>query len=255
MAEKTGLRKKYIVGNWKMNPTSASDAKKIWNGLAARAGKFGQTEAIICPPTIFMGLLGKKGKLKLGGQDAFYELEGAHTGSISPSMLKSLGAEYVIIGHSEKRKGGDTDEIINKKIKTALKEGLKVIFCVGEEVRDEKGEYLKELTRQIAAGLAGVPRQQFGNLLLAHEPVWAIGAAAKGADSPAGFEHNRLFIKKVLADLAGKKTGLAVPILYGGSANAGNAGAFLHEAGADGLLVGRASLSPIDFAKIIEIAN
>jgi len=248
--------KKIIVGNWKMNPGSLADAKKIFAGIAGKAGKFKKAEVVICPPYPFLPILGvKRGAVKMGAQDVFYEEEGAFTGSVSPLMVKGVGAQYAIIGHSERRKAGDTDEIVNKKIKAALKENLTVIFCVGEADHDEAGLYLKELQKQIEAGLAGVKKNVSGQIIVAHEPIWAIGAAAKGADSPASFQHNRLFIKKVLAGIFGKKNGLEIPILYGGSANAKNAGDFLGTGEADGLLVGRASLSPDDFIKIVTLAN
>lgn len=238
-----------------MNPASLSDAKKIFARIAAQAGKYKNVETVICPPYPFIGLLGKKGSVKLGAQDSHYEIEGAFTGSVSPLMLKAVGAGAVIIGHSERRKAGDTDEIINTKLKMAIREGLTVIFCAGEEMHDEGGAYLKVLSGQIERGLAGLKKNDYKQIIVAHEPVWAIGAAAKGADTPESFEHNRLFIKKVLAGVFGKKNGLSVPILYGGSVGAKNAGDFLSLGGADGLLVGRASLLPEDFLKILEIAN
>jgi len=248
--------KKIIVGNWKMNPGSLADAKKIFAGISGKAGKFKKVETIICPPYPFLPILGtKKGMVKMGSQDVFYEEEGAFTGSVSPLMVKSVGAHYAIIGHSERRKAGDTNEIVNRKIKSAIKNGLTVIFCVGEADHDEAGLYLKELQKQIEAGLAGLKKVASGQIIVAHEPIWAIGALAKGADSPESFQHNRLFIKKILAGIFGKKNGLEIPILYGGSANVKNASDFLTVGEADGLLVGRASLSPEDFLKIVSIAN
>jgi len=249
------MDKKLIIGNWKMNPTGLSDAKKIFSKVAAGAGKIRGVETVICPPAVYLGLLSAAKWVKLGAQDAFYEVDGAYTGSISPAMVKSVGAEYMIVGHSERRAQGETDEIVNKKIKATLKEGLKIILCVGEKMHDEAGEYLKELKNQLEQDLAGIPKKYFNQIVVAHEPVWAIGAAAKGADTPESFQHNRLFIKKVLAGIAGKKLGLEIPILYGGSVGAKNAKDFLVEGQADGLLVGRASLVPEDFAKIITIAN
>jgi triosephosphate isomerase len=180
----------------------------------------------------------------------------ACTGEVSAGMLKDLRCEFVILGHSERRwVFGETDEVINKKIKAGLKQGLKIVLCVGEKVHDENGEYLKVLQSQIEKALEGLQKKSFSQIIIAHEPVWAIGAEAKGADTPESFAHNRLFIKKVLADLAGKKTGLAVPVLYGGSVGIKNAKEFLVEGQADGLLVGRSSLVPQDFIKIVEIAS
>jgi triosephosphate isomerase len=246
--------KKYIIGNWKMNPTSVSEAKKIWSGIAGKIGKFKAVQALICPPYPFLNAF-KPAAIKLGAQDCHFEREGAFTGEVSPAMLKGLGVEYVIIGHSERRRFGDTDQLVNLKVKAAIKEGLTAILCVGEEVHDENGDYLKVLQNQIEAGLAGLKKNHYEQIILAHEPVWAIGAQAKGADTPENFQHNRLFIKKILVNIFGKKNGLAIPVIYGGSANAKNVGEFIAQGDADGFLVGRASLSSEDFLKIIEIAN
>lgn len=247
--------KKIIVGNWKMNPTGPSDAKKIFSKIVSGVRKYKEVETVICPPAVFMGLAGNTQGVKLGAQDGFYETSGAFTGTISLSMLKSLGAEYLIVGHSERRKEGETNEIINKKIKAGLKLGLKIILCVGEKAHDENGDYLKELQSQLSQALSGLTKKYFSQIIVAHEPVWAIGVLAKGADTPESFSHNRLFIKKILADLAGKKIGLSIPILYGGSVGVKNAKEFLGAGEADGLLVGRVSLIPEDFIKIIKIAD
>ena len=239
-----------------MNPTGLSDAKNIFNKISDGIKKLPEVETVICPPAVYLSPVTlKASKVHLGAQDGFHEVSGAYTGSVSISMLKSLGAEYLLVGHSEMRQAGETEEVINKKIKAAIKLGLKVILCVGEKVHDENGEYLKVLQSQLLKALEGLQKKSFGQIIIAHEPVWAIGALAKGADTPESFAHNRLFIKKVLADMAGKKVGLAVPVLYGGSVGTKNAKEFLTEGQADGLLVGRASLVPQDFIKIVEIAN
>lgn len=241
-----------------MNPSGPSDAKKIFTKIVAGAGKYKNVEIVVCPPAVFLGILAapaSTSKLRLGAQDGFYETEGAYTGSISMSMMKSLGAEYVIVGHSERRNTGETDEIINKKIKAGLKQGLKIILCVGEKVHDENGEYLKVLQSQLLQALSGVNKKYFSQIIVAHEPVWAIGALAKTSDTLESFAHNRLFIKKVLADIVGKKIGLTIPILYGGSVGLKNSKEFLVAGGADGLLVGRVSLIPDDFIKIIQVAD
>lgn len=247
--------KKIVIGNWKMNPTGLSDAKRIFTKIKTPIGKFKGVEIVVCPPAIFLGSLGSAKNLKLGAQDGFYESAGAYTGSISLAMLKSMGIEYVLVGHSERRQAGETDEVINKKIKAGLREGLKIVLCIGENVHDENGDYLKILQNQLTKALADLPKKYFSQIMVAHEPVWAIGSSAKGADTVESFVHNRLFIKKVLADLAGKKIGLSIPILYGGSVGIKNAKEFLIDGNADGLLVGRASLVPEDFIKIIKIAD
>lgn len=238
-----------------MAPASLSDAKKTFSKIVLGAKKYHQVEAVICPPAVYLGLLGSPSGLALGAQDAFYESEGAYTGSISAAMIKNLGAKYVILGHSERRAAGEPDEIINLKLKAAVKLGLIVVLCVGEQTHDENGAYLKILQSQLSQALAGVSKKMLSQIVIAHEPIWAIGAAARGADTPESFQHNRLFIKKIISDLFGKKIGLETKVLYGGSVNPKNATAFLSLGGADGLLIGRASLVPVDFVDIIRQAN
>ncbi|MEI6494526.1 MAG: triose-phosphate isomerase, partial [bacterium] len=141
------------------------------------------------------------------------------------------------------------------KIKQALKAGLKVILCVGEKERDEHGKYLDVIGKQLTESLMGVTRSQYNNVVIAYEPVWAIGTQATGADSPEGFQHNSLFIRKTISNVIGNKAALKVPVLYGGSASPKNAADFLGTGGADGLLVGRASLESAKFGEILKIAN
>jgi triosephosphate isomerase len=247
--------KKLIVGNWKANPESLREAKEIFNPIKKAAGKFKNVETVICPPAVWIGGLASGKGLALGGQDAFWELSGAYTGQLGPTMIRNAGATYVIIAHSEARTLGDTDNIVNAKVRLALKHDLKVILCVGEKERDSKGKYLEVLRGQIESALAGIPKVVAKRIILAYEPIWAIGAAAKGVDTPAGFLEQAIFIRKVLAGIIGKASALETQILYGGSANADNAGGFLGEGGASGLLVGRASLSPESFIKILKVAN
>ena len=251
------MSKKIIAGNWKANPESIREAKEIFNPIKRAAGKFSKTDIIICPPAVFLSDLAKLAgpKVSLGGQDSFWELAGAYTGQLGPSMIRNAGATYVIIGHSEARALGDTDKIVNAKMALALKHGLKVILCVGEKERDSEGKYLNVLREQIESALAGIPKAWSRNLILAYEPIWAIGAQAKGSDTPAAFLEQSIFLRKVLSGIIGKKPALELPILYGGSANADNAAGFLGEGKANGLLVGRASLTPESFIKILKVAN
>lgn len=251
------MTKKLIVANWKANPESIREAKEIFLPIKRAVGKFSKTDIVICPPAVYLSDLTKiaGSKIALGGQDCFWELSGAYTGQLGPTMIRNAGATYVIIGHSEARALGDIDKIVNAKVRLALKHGLKVILCVGEKERDEQGKYLNVLREQIESALAGVPKAQGKNLILAYEPIWAIGAQAKGADTPAAFLEQSIFLRKVLAGIIGKTAALEIPILYGGSANADNCAGFLSEGKASGLLVGRASLTPESFIKILKVAN
>jgi len=252
------MAKKIIAGNWKLNPTSLKEASTIFDGVKKKTSKLKNVTTIICPPAPYLAFLAKKGlstNFQLGAQDAHWEESGAFTGEVSSLSVSELGANYVILGHSEKRAAGDTDEIVNKKVKTALKNGLKVILCVGEKERDEKGAYIQVLQEQLSKSLAGVNKKFAEQVIIAYEPVWAIGKNATGVETPEGFQHNSLVVKKALSKILGKDNALKTPVLYGGSVSAKNAESFLKEGQADGLLVGRESLTPVNFAEIVAIAS
>jgi triosephosphate isomerase len=249
---------KIIAGNWKMNPVTLKDVKSTFAGVKRSAGKVRGVSVLICPPFIYLPELKKMSagaKVEVGSQDVSAKDLGAETGSVSAYMVRDLGIKTTIIGHSERRAGGDTDELVNKKVLTALTAGLKVILCIGEAVRDDKGNYLNVLQEQLEKDLVGFPVKLADRLIIAYEPVWAIGKNATGVETPDGFLHNKIFIRKVLSGIVGRKKALATPVLYGGSANAQNAGDFLGAGQADGLLVGRDSLDPKNFAEIIKIAE
>lgn len=241
-----------------MNPVTLKEAKLIFAGVKKVANSSRRTKVMICAPAIYLSELKKlssTGKVEVGAEDCHALDQGAQTGGISAFMIRDLGVKTTIIGHSERRAAGDTDDIVNQKIKTALAAGLRIILCIGEAVRDNKGEYLDILKHQLEKNLAGFPARQADKLVIAYEPVWAIGKNATGVETPDGFLHNKIFIHKVLAGIIGRKKALAIPVLYGGSASSLNAGDFLVAGQADGLLVGRDSLNPKNFAEIIKIAE
>lgn len=251
--------KKIIIANWKMNPNSLKEAKDIFEGIKSGVPAFakGSSEAmevVVCPPFLYLKDLwdvrhptGMSDILvSLGAQNLFYEEKGAYTGEISASMLKDLGCEYVIIGHSERRKYFDeTDETVNKKIKSAIKAGLKPIFCVGEtEEQRNSGKAEEVVERQIKIGLAGIEnwKLKIENLIVAYEPVWAIGTGnACGVEDA---KKMREFIEKKIKNTS---------IVYGGSVNSQNASDYVKKAGYNGFLVGGASLKPDEFIKIINL--
>ncbi len=260
--------KKIIIANWKMAPSSLKEAKRIFNEIKKTAIKLSKVKTIICPPFVYLSELGhlmSKWTLnvRLGAQDLFYENPpaggGAYTGEISAGMLKNLGVKYVIIGHSERRELGESNEVINKKIKTALVSGLKIIFCIGEKERDSEGEYLNFIKDQINEGLKGIPRKLFnppaGGLIIAYEPVWAIGKKGKNADNPENVFQMSIYIRRALLTVVGGKFSRAIPVVYGGSVEPENAEKLLTDGGMQGFLVGHASLIPKDFNKILTIAN
>ncbi len=246
------MEAKIIVANWKLNPGTWREARELAAPIARAAKKLTRVRAIICPPAVYLN--GLKG-VELGAQDCFWEKSGAHTGRLAPAMLRSVGVTTVIVGHSEMRAAGDDDAAVNRKVRAALAEGLAVILCVGERARDPEGHYLRELETQLINSLAGVSKKQASQLIIAYEPLWAIGALALESDSPEGFRHQAIFIRKVLAGQFSKELALRLPILYGGSVNTKNAAGFLTSGAASGLLVGRESLRADKFIEILKIAN
>lgn len=233
--------KNLIAANWKMNPISQKEAEEIFNEIK-KGVKDVAAEVVVCPPNAFLPAL--KG-LPLGAQDCFYEDKGAFTGEISPAMLKDLGVEYVIIGHSERRKYfNETDETVNKKIIKSLAVGLKIIFCIGETSEERDADKKNEvLQRQVQQGLKDVV--DIDNVNVAYEPVWAIGTGNNCGvqETKESIDFIRQFVKK------------DTRILYGGSVKSENSGAYIKEAGANGLLVGGASLNAEEFIKIVKSAE
>jgi triosephosphate isomerase len=242
--------KNLIVANWKMNPVTQKEAKEIFDAI--RDGVRGlKSEVVVCPPSVYLyaSVFGE-GVVAMGAQNIYFEDKGAFTGEISGPMLNDLKVEYVIIGHSERRKYfGETDEGVNKKIKKALEAGLKVIFCIGETAEErDAGKKNEVLERQLKIGLDGVG--DLTNVNVAYEPVWAIGTGNNCGVEEAKEAIN--FIRQVIGPVVGI-TGLRV--LYGGSVKSENSGAYIKEAGANGLLVGGASLNAEEFVRIVKSAE
>jgi triosephosphate isomerase len=235
-----------IVANWKMNPASQEEAESLVEGIK-KAAK--EVEAVICPPFVYLPLL--KGVI-LGAQDVFFEEKGAFTGEVSPGMLKDLGVEYVLVGHSERRKYfNETDQTVNKKLKAILETGLKAIVCVGETKEElEGGQKNEVIERQLTEGLNGITRDQIKQITFAYEPVWAIGTGKNCSTDDT--MQSSLLIRKVLANAYNRELADDAKILYGGSVNSKNAASYLKDAQVNGLLVGGASLNPEEFNLIIE---
>ncbi|WP_424362587.1 triose-phosphate isomerase [Methylocystis parvus] len=241
-----------VAGNWKMNGLLASLAEVAAMGTAYDAALKSKVELIICPPTTLIGPAleaATQGGLGLGAQDCHVAANGAHTGDISAEMLKDLGASYVIVGHSERRADhGETDEIVQAKAAAALRAGLKPIICVGEtRAEREAGQALAVVGRQIEGSL---PADAPGTIVVAYEPVWAIGTGL--TPTPADVAEMHEFVReRVEARLGGGKSE-AVRILYGGSVKPANARELMSVPNVDGALVGGASLKAIDFMAIAE---
>ncbi|MBU3942557.1 triose-phosphate isomerase [Patescibacteria group bacterium] len=235
--------KKLIVANWKMNPINIQEAQDIFEGLRKRCDLAlrSNPEIVICPPFIYLSQLSG---ITLGAQNCYWEEKGAYTGEVSVAMLKELGCQYVIVGHSERRKYFmETDEMVNKKTKAVLEAGLTPIVCIGETQEEREGDKTEAiLEEEITKGLEGI---DLSKIVIAYEPIWAIGTGnACDVD-----EAQRM--KEVILKMTSKD----VKIIYGGSANASNAEGYLKQANFDGLLVGGASLNPQEFTQIISLAK
>lgn len=250
------MRKKVIAGNWKMNMLPDQTIRFI-DELAPLV-KDTKNEVILCVPytDLFYALLtAQNTNIKIGAQNMHWEENGAYTGEVSGKMLKSIGVEYVIIGHSERRAYfGETDETVNKKIKAAFANELKPIVCVGESLQEkEDGKTEEIITSQTRLALDGLNHEQVKNTIIAYEPIWAIGtgktATAQQADEVCGI------IRNTIKELYGEDTAEKIRIQYGGSMNAGNAEELLSMPNIDGGLIGGASLKPDDFAAIIKAAD
>lgn len=238
-----------------MNPGSRDMTRRLAKDIKRASTKIKLAEIVVCPPSVFlhdvMDILGK-GKISLGAQDIFWENSGAYTGEVSGEMLKNLGVKFAIIGHSERRKLGETDEMVNKKVKAALKNNIVPIICVGERERDSHGYYMATVKKQTEHAFSGVPGTALKNIIVAYEPVWAVGNASFESAAPETAVEMTIFIRKTLADNYGAKRVLNLRVLYGGSVNYKNAREFLIEKEVAGLLVGRESL---DAKKFIAIAS
>ncbi len=247
---------KLIVANWKMNPDSPARA-------AALAGEYHNfsssklrgTELVVAPPFPFLIPVREalpKG-VKLGAQDSFWRDRGPYTGEVSWHQLKNLKVEYVIIGHSERRIHlGETDEMINKKVRAVLENGLRAILCIGE--RERSGSDIPPLAgEQLRAALAGVKKPLLRKLIIAYEPVWAISTMPgnHGPDTPDSAFRARIYIEKVLSGLYVRQSAGQVRIIYGGSVNSANVGSFMVDGKMDGALVGSASLDHKEFEAIV----
>jgi triosephosphate isomerase len=246
---------KLVVANWKMNPQSKKEAEVLFKGVSILVKNIKNTQIIICPPFpyLFTSQKLKNKKVTLGAQNVANFAEGSHTGEVSPKMLKDMGVGFTIVGHSERRLAGETNKNINEKILNLLKFKISPIICVGENKRDHDGFYLSFVGEQIKECLTGVTRSQMKNIIIAYEPVWAIGINATREATKEEFMEMKIFIKKVISDIYESKIAHSVPIIYGGSVNPQNAESFVEEGGADGLLVGRDSLNLKKFGAILSV--
>lgn len=241
-----------IIGNWKMNPDTILDAKKLFLEIKSAAKRNGHADVVIASPFVFLPELKKinGSVVVLAAQNVSYELRGAHTGEVSMAMLIDQGVTYVIVGHSERRAAGETNEAVAKKIQVVLKAKATPVVCVGEIERDAQGNFYLHIESQLVSALGDIPKNRLKDVVIAYEPIWAIGTG-KTATIEDVIEM-QLYIHKVLAKHFGRSVVPKVRIVYGGSVNAENAKSLYETKSLVGFLVGGASLKPTDFTTIIE---
>lgn len=251
--------KKFVIGNLKMNLLSVSERNIYLKGMErVLAGKkFPDTEIVLCPPFVHLENFGKwkNKKVMRGAQDMFFENKGSFTGEISPVMLKNFGCNYVIVGHSERRRYfGENGEFINHKIIAALNHGIRPILCVGETKEEkENDQTMRVIASQLKEALMDVSRMKVGQVVIAYEPIWSVGTDV--VPSSNEIMSAKLLIRKILVELFGKKYADQVAVLYGGSVNAKTVKQVCIDSEVDGALIGRESLQPREFVKITEIIN
>lgn len=233
---------------------SPDASKKFAASLRKKARSFTGTEAWLAPafvlvPSVAAALKGSS--IKVGAQTISMHAEGAHTGEVSAKMLKASGASFVIVGHSERRAAGETDEVVRAQLMQALGAGFTAILCVGETEREPDGSHFAQIANQMHRALHGVTPTA-GRLIVAYEPVWAIGKTAEEAMRGEDLEETAIFIRKILSEALGREAVSRVPILYGGSVEPANAADLIKEGGVNGFLVGRASSDVDSFIDILK---
>jgi len=251
------MRRPFIAGNWKMNLDRAG-AVALAEGVVKGAATIDKVDLAVCPPACYLDAVGRVvagSKVALGAQNMYYESDGAFTGEISAAMLCDLGCRYVILGHSERRHIlGETDAEINKKVHAALAAGLIPIVCVGEMLAErEDGHTLEVIRRQFDGSLAGVSPERMSRIVIAYEPVWAIGTGKVA--TPQQAEEVHLALRKLIQERYNQEVAQAVRIQYGGSVKPENAAELLRQAKIDGALGGGASLKTAQFMGIIAGLN
>ena len=246
----------FIAGNWKMHMT-IQEAKLLAAAIIKASLELAEAEIVLIPPFTALRSVKKlagESPVQLGAQNLFWEEKGAYTGEISAPMLKNVGCRYVVIGHSERRQYfGETDATVNKKIGAALNSKLNPIVCMGETLEErEAGKTMPRVESQIQAGLAGLTPEQFREIIIAYEPIWAIGTGKTA--TPGQAEEVHAFIREKLAEIYGKEAAFCAIIIYGGSVKPANSYSLFREKNIDGSLVGGASLEADSFIQIIKEA-
>jgi len=251
------LRRKFIAGNWKMN-TNRAEAVALASAIAAKVGGSSPVDVAVCPPSLYLEAVGqaiKNSAVGLGAQNCYHEAKGAFTGEISPQMVRDIGCTYVILGHSERRQiFKESNHDINRKVLAALGAGLTPIVCVGETLdQRQTGKTAAIVREQMEGSLAGFSAEQMLKIVIAYEPVWAIGTGVVATPQQAEEVHADL--RRLLESRYNSEVASALRIQYGGSVNAENAASLLSQPNIDGALVGGASLKADGFLAIVAAAR
>jgi len=252
------MRKKIIAANWKMNMTQGESARFL-DSFLRDVGEINDVEVVIIPPFTAIPkvseTLGRAHNIKLGAQNMYWEKSGAFTGEISAPLLRDLFVHYVVLGHSERRTlFGETDEMVNRKVRAAHEAKLRPIVCIGETLdQRDKGDVEKVLSMQLRGSLAGLQPKEMQESVIAYEPVWAIGTGRNATPQQAQEAH--AFIRHTLSEMANNETADRIRIQYGGSVKPENARELMSQSDIDGALVGGASLDPRSFAQIVKAAR
>src|SRR5213595_46467 len=252
------MSKKIVAANWKMNMTQAESARFVESLLLRDIGEINDVEVVIIPPFTAIPkvseALGRAHNIKLGAQNMYWEKSGAFTGEISAPLLRDLFVHYVVLGHSERRTlFGETDEMVNRKVRAAHEGKLRPIVCVGETLdQRDRGNVQKILSTQLRGSLAGLSPKELQETVIAYEPVWAIGTGRNA--TPAQAQEAHAFVRHTLHEMADDTTAERVRIQYGGSVKAENASELMSQPDIDGALVGGASLDPRSFVQIVKAA-
>src|SRR5216117_3326063 len=253
------MRKKIVAANWKMNMTQAEAARFVESLLLRDIGEITDVEVVIIPPFTAIAkvteALGRAQNIKVGAQNMYWEKSGAFTGEISAALLRDLFVHYVVLGHSERLTlFGETDEMVNRKVRAAHEGKLRPIVCVGETLAQrDKGNVEKILSIQLRGSLAGLKPKELQDSVIAYEPVWAIGTGRNA--TPAQAQEAHAFVRRILGEMSNEPTAERVRIQYGGSVKPENARELMCQADIDGALVGGASLDPRSFAQIVKAAR
>ena len=247
-------KRRLVVANWKMYITSPEEARRFASTLRRKSRLYKGVEVMVAPAFPLLPVVAEKFKgsaIKVAAQAVSQFEDAPHTGDVSAAMLKAIGVPYVIVGHSERRATGETDEVVHDQLERALLGGLHAILCVGERERDAAGSHFSLIESQLAV-LKNLPPKAVSKIVIAYEPVWAIGKTSAEAMKGAELREMSIFIKKTLAEQFDRAAALKVPILYGGSVEPDNAHSLMAEGDINGFLVGHASANVDSFLEILK---